>query len=56
MRKPTIKPIATDPKKTEFENFEDFAKKLFRVPKSELDKVNREFKPSLKTKPSPSKT
>lgn len=42
--------------KSEFENFQEFAKKLFRVPKSELDKVSREFKPSLKTKPSPSKT
>lgn len=55
MRKPKIKPIAKDSTKTEFENFEDFAKKLFRVPKSELDKVSREFKPSLKTKPTSAK-
>ncbi len=56
MRKPKIKQIVKDSTKTEFENFEDFAKKLFRVPKSELDKVNRDFKPSLKTKSSPPKT
>ncbi len=53
MRKPKIQPIIKDPTKTDFENFQDFARKLFRVPKSELDKINKEFKPSLKTKPTP---
>ena len=52
-----MKPIViVDSSKTEFENFQEFAKKLFRVPKSELDKINKEFKPSLKRKPMPTKS
>ena len=56
MRKPKIKPIAKDPAKTEYENFQDFDKKLFRVPKSELDEISKQFKPSLKTKPTVAKS
>ena len=57
MSKPKMKPIViVDSSKTEFENFQEFAKKLFRVPKSELDKINKEFKPSLKRKPMPTKS